>query len=1767
MSLMHKIFAVMCVLMLFATIWMFWADHSREWKVFQSEARDIELQMNQWRQLQYETDEVFTRQSQLKQREIEVQSEPIDQAKYDEFKALVAQDAVAREVEAEDLQSLDETVEAQQQLGAKAASLRAVVTQVANQVQNAITQRDNIPSEIAQLKTEAAKARKTGETEVKDWSELLPVAEEALKQAKADGEGVEEAQGEVDFVNEELAKAKALLAAADAKDAKITSLQAEVESGPIDQAKLGEELFKKAKAEDPETLDGYVDLASLRVAAISASQEAAKERVEVLAALDDIIARARFREDRALTARKFKSAELDAQKGSLGLLVRDEASEEELAESQAAVNKLKADLDELSTEYDRASAYRRALADIVAEMRKAAAKVQKDLADSEGDLERLKVAYHQQESTYFMTTSWGVPYWPGKKMLEGPIFDAFNSPLKIDNLWNDDLTIDYNFRKVRRFDRCTTCHQMMLKTMPGSAVDPAYPEGELVTFVLSTPPLGEELPELPEDRKGKNEAELQVQAIYGLQLAEPGEELLNGDAVTISFVAPDSRGAQAFKAPSEGKLAGLTGQEIAILSGTPWVEQADDHVANGLLVGDVVVQVGDDFVRTREEALRFLTNPIALSDERGKQLRVTVRRGLPHPFASHPRLDLFVGSLSPHPMTIYGCTSCHEGQGSATAFKYASHAPNTTKQAREWSREHGWFDNHHWIYPMYPERFMESTCLKCHHDVTELEASEDFPQAPAPRVVQGHDVIRKYGCFGCHEINGYDSGSRIGPDMRLEPNVFAAAQQLAASPNFTALTDNEQQKVTHLITHPEDDAARRSIYRMLDHDFKLRTDDEAKEEPRLSPADTDLSSVFKDTETVGTLRRVGPSLRYVRDKVDATFLYDWIRQPSNFRPTTRMPQFFGLWKHLPEEELPKTESYEQIEILGAVAYLLDRSQQFEPLEPPSLAEDSRTDEARLENGKWLFQSRGCLACHSHEAFPGTEVFAAPGTIQQGPDLSQLGEKFTARGSELPTDASAAERTAHGRRWMYSWIKEPTRYHVRTVMPDLFLKPYEDKEGVTIDPVSDIVDFLMHQEHGASYDPAIPPASFGQEGQLTSLTDAAATTLDELTIKNLEDAYAGYLAAEFAQDGIPADSKQAQGIKGAEAELIVGADDDPSPAAAQQRKLLYIGRKTIGKYGCYACHDIPGFEGAKPIGTALADWGRKNTSQIAFEHIAQYIEHGHGHAGHDHAEDAHAEDHSGDDHAAADHAGVDEAGHPAAMGPVEDPLPDFYEDGLLSGHRMGFLYQKLREPRSYDYHKTENKKYNERLRMPQFPFTHEQREAVVTFVLGLVADPPTESFIYSPDPRKKAILEGEQVLEKYNCKGCHIVEDERWRITFAPGAFPERTVAETYPFLAPHLEPDVLEASGQPDRRGMLHSELHGLPSLDEDTAYPEVYDSVGDKLATREGSTETYAPYSLQYRMSLFEPAAIEGNVAIASTAMTIPDRMIEDRYAANGGLLARYLAPYVRARVANVKGSQAWERLPPPLMGEGHKVQTDWLHDFLLQPYAIRPLTVLRMPKFNMTSEEASKLVDYFAAKDRADYPYAYSERRETGHLESESAAYAAKLKELGEEAEPGARLDAGLKIVTNVCVQCHIVGDFTPPDAKGPNLADVYKRLRPTYVRDWVADPARILPYTSMPVNIPYDKGVKQEFFHGTPTEQLEGLTDILMNFDYYTNSQVKITPLVPKKLPESPPAGGAAPTDTEADPASEPTEEPSDDAEAEQPKNNEPTEASESPAAAPE
>jgi hypothetical protein len=63
-------------------------------------------------------------------------------------------------------------------------------------------------------------------------------------------------------------------------------------------------------------------------------------------------------------------------------------------------------------------------------------------------------------------------------------------------------------------------------------------------------------------------------------------------------------------------------------------------------------------------------------------------------------------------------------------------------------------------------------------------------------------------------------------------------------------------------------------------------------------------------------------------------------------------------------------------------------------------------------------------------------------------------------------------------------------------------------------------------------------------------------------------------------------------------------------------------------------------------------------------------------------------------------------------------------------------------------------------------------------------------------------------------------------------------------------------------------------------------------------------------------------------------------------------------------------------------------------------------------------------------------------------------------------------------------------------------------------------------MPVNISYDAGVSQQLFRGSSTEQLDGVVELLMNFDEYTKRRTSVRSLVREPAAAAPGAGAPPP-----------------------------------------
>ncbi|NCA11904.1 hypothetical protein EBR56_08885, partial [bacterium] len=436
------------------------------------------------------------------------------------------------------------------------------------------------------------------------------------------------------------------------------------------------------------------DRAQLDVDMLTSQTDPAERLVlrgDLLERFRDIAKRAKFREDLLAGQLKLRKAELDKNRADYELAVADDASQERLDALLALADAKRAEVTQATLENQAANTHRKTLDATLRQLTAAEDAAAKTLADHRQKLGQLAKTLKDRAPNV------------GKSVLELPVLDAFNGPLRVDQIWLPQLTLNNNFRDVARFDRCTTCHRGMDKSLPGQPTEPAYCERRAITVALPTPSASVGV--------AKGDANEQLEAAYGFHLAPRG--LFRADDPTVSVVLPGSPAAQA-----------------------------------GLMPGDVIAGIGGGKTLARSMAVAALLD----TPSWGRPLELSIQRGVPQPYSTHPRLDLFVGSTSPHPMQTFGCTICHQGQGSATSFKWASHTPNTPKQGHEWHDEHGWFNNHHWIFPMLPQRFEESSCLKCHHQVVDLEPSEKFPEPPAPKLVEGYHLIRQYGCYGCHEI-------------------------------------------------------------------------------------------------------------------------------------------------------------------------------------------------------------------------------------------------------------------------------------------------------------------------------------------------------------------------------------------------------------------------------------------------------------------------------------------------------------------------------------------------------------------------------------------------------------------------------------------------------------------------------------------------------------------------------------------------------------------------------------------------------------------------------------------------------------------------------------------------------------------------------------------------------------------------------------------------------------------------------------------------------
>ena len=229
------------------------------------------------------------------------------------------------------------------------------------------------------------------------------------------------------------------------------------------------------------------------------------------------------------------------------------------------------------------------------------------------------------------------------------------------------------------------------------------------------------------------------------------------------------------------------------------------------------------------------------------------------------------------------------------------------------SRVKGHGTHKYWLWPLFARENVESGCQQCHMG--------DMVTEHAPVLNRGKELFRQKGCIGCHRFEGFDN----------------EGEQLVATRQFIRQLETQRREyeleIPRLIKQGDDardPAASRAFYALADNRSVTISNLEARVE----------QLGLKEAALLREEKKVGPSLKEVRMKLRPEWIPVWLEKTHDFRSETKMPQF----------RLQRRE-------VEAIAAFIWQSGVPGPALPKQPMGDSNRGDA-------LFESRGCLACHS-----------------------------------------------------------------------------------------------------------------------------------------------------------------------------------------------------------------------------------------------------------------------------------------------------------------------------------------------------------------------------------------------------------------------------------------------------------------------------------------------------------------------------------------------------------------------------------------------------------------------------------------------------------------------------------------------------------------------------------------------------------------------------------------------------------------------------------
>lgn len=286
-----------------------------------------------------------------------------------------------------------------------------------------------------------------------------------------------------------------------------------------------------------------------------------------------------------------------------------------------------------------------------------------------------------------------------------------------------------------------------------------------------------------------------------------------------------------------------------------------------------------------------------------------------------------------------------------------------------------------WKQPVVSAQYAQSICGACHRD--------DLPETP--RLNHGRQLLVKFNCIACHQLQDIDRPAMLGPDLTSIGTKVSREWIYKWLKDPRTLTDADGNvTVDGMDTDPRmpkfnlSDVELRALSAYLSLQ-RVKPAEPYRFDPRVVSAvmrrgdaldqgqirfdqmfcvTCHTLAVDRGGETTLIGGDIGPELTKVGSKVKPEWLVAWLRDPQGYLQHTRMPQFQWSDKDLYE----------------VTQYILKRLTDPDLLKGvPQLG--APTD-AEVQLGRSLFVQKGCAECHVIQGVTPQRGF--------GPDLSAFG---------------------------------------------------------------------------------------------------------------------------------------------------------------------------------------------------------------------------------------------------------------------------------------------------------------------------------------------------------------------------------------------------------------------------------------------------------------------------------------------------------------------------------------------------------------------------------------------------------------------------------------------------------------------------------------------------------------------------------------------------------------------------------------------------------